>query len=111
MSKINSMGRMNVLPVLKANPHMRAEVANSFATYLLNDPDPLLIADWPEDIAHAAKLLVTGPGQMKPIRSIRFELVDPSLVDICDSATPHNAYDDAVALRQKVIRHESRQKR
>jgi hypothetical protein len=100
---------MNVIPVLQTKPLSRTEFANRFATYLLNDPDPLLVSDWPEDIAHAARLLVTGPGQMKPIRSIRFELVDPSLLGFGDgSAAPHNAYQDALSLRSKVLDHEQR---
>jgi hypothetical protein len=69
----------NVLPVLGTEPITQRALADRFADYLINDPDPLLVADWPEDIAHACMLLVTGPGLMKPIRSIRFELVDPRL--------------------------------
>ena len=97
---------MNVIPALQTKPLSHTEVANRFAGYLLDDPEPLLVADWPEDIAHAARLLVTDPGQMKPIRGIRFELIDPSLLGFGESAAPHNAYQDAVALRLKVLDHE-----
>jgi hypothetical protein len=100
---------LNVIPVLHITPLSRAEVANRFAIYLLNDPNPLLVADWPEDIAHAARLLVTGPGRMKPIRQIRFELVDPSLLGLnVESAMPHNARDDAASLRLRVLEYERR---
>ena len=34
------------------------------AHYLAGDPEPLIIADWPEDIAQFNMLLVTGPGIM-----------------------------------------------
>lgn len=60
----------HVLPVLDTAPLTRAELADRFADYLIDDPDPLLVADWPEDIAHAARLLIVGPGQMKPVRSL-----------------------------------------
>jgi hypothetical protein len=102
----------NVLPILETLPLSRADVTDRFADYLLDDPAPLLVADWPEDIAHAAQLLVTGPGRMKPIRSICFELVDPDIIGPGKpSAVPHNAYHDAVALRAEVLAYEQRMAR
>lgn len=101
--------RDHALPVLDAEPLPRAEVTNRFADYLMNDEAPLLVADWPEDIAHAARLLVTGPGYMKPVRSLRFELVDPDIIGpAVPSAVPHNAYHDAVALRATLLAWEQR---
>ena len=99
----------HVMPLLDTPPLSREAMADRFAAYLIDDPAPLLVADWPEDIAHAARLLVTGPGRMKPVRSIRFELVDPELLfsDIV-SAVPHNALSDAHALRAAVLAHERR---
>jgi hypothetical protein len=99
----------HVLPVLDIRPLSQAEVADRFADYLTDDDSPLLVADWPEDIAHAARLLVTGPGRMKPIRSIRFELVDPLLIGVVmPGDTPHNARSDAAALRIAVLDYERR---
>jgi len=102
----------HILPVLGVTPLSMTELADRFAAYLIDDPDPLLVADWPEDIAHAARLLVTGPGRMKPIRSIRFELVDPVLLGVsAPAAVPHNALSDATALRDAVVDHEARMAR
>ena len=99
----------NVMPVLETRPLTREEVADRFFHYLTDDPDPLLVADWPEDISHAALLLVTGPGRMNPIRSIRFELVDPNIFGFGISAEfPHNAYHDARTLRDAVLGYERR---
>lgn len=99
----------HVLPVLATTPLSHAELADRFADFLIDDADPLLVADWPEDIAHAARLLVTGPGQMMPIRSMRFELVDPNVMGPgALGAVPHNAYHDAVALRAMVLDYERR---
>ena len=57
----------------------------------------------------AARLLVTGPGRMKPIRSVRFELVDPNLIGPGQSGPiAHNARDDAMALRATVLAYEYR---
>ena len=101
--------RDNVLPVLETGALSRKAVTDLFGAYLANDPDPLLVADWPEDIALAARLLVTGPGYMKPVRSLRFELVDPDIIGpMVPSAVPHNAYHDAVALRTTVLAWEAR---
>ncbi|WEK46626.1 MAG: hypothetical protein P0Y56_16715 [Candidatus Andeanibacterium colombiense] len=99
----------NVIPVLETRPLAREEVARRFADYLGDDPDPHLVADWPEDISHAALLLITGPGRMYPIRSMRFELVDPNIFGFGVSAQfPHNAYHDALTLREAVLGYERR---
>ncbi|KTE33028.1 MULTISPECIES: hypothetical protein [unclassified Sphingopyxis] len=104
--------RTNALPVLATEPRPREEVRDLFAAYLMNDPAPLLVADWPEDIALAARLLITGPGYMKPVRSISFELVDPDIIGPgVPSAVPHNALHDAVALRATVLAWEARMAR
>lgn len=99
----------NVLPMLETQPLSRTDVADRFADYLLDDDYPVLVADWPEDIAHAAGLLVTGPGRMKPIRSLRFELVDPNLIGPgLPGPIAHNARHDATALRATVLAYEHR---
>jgi hypothetical protein len=99
----------HVIPALRTKPISLPEMADRFAEYLGDDPDPLLVADWPEDIAHAARLLITGPGQMKPVRSIRFQLVDPALPGTgTPSDLPHNAYHDALALRAALLNYEGR---
>jgi hypothetical protein len=104
--------RINALPVLATEPQSREAVRDLFAAYLMNDPAPLLVADWPEDIALAARLLITGPGYMKPVRSLRFELVDPDIIGPgVPSAVPHNALHDAVALRATVLAWEARMAR
>ena len=99
----------HVLPVLATTPLSRAEVVDRFADYLMNDEAPLLVADWPEDIAHAARLLVTGPGRMTPVRSLRFELVDPDIIGPGVAGTePHNALEDARALKATMLAWEQR---
>ncbi len=99
----------HVIPALDTEPIARSILADRFADYLLDDPEPVLIADWPEDIALAARLLVIGPGRMKPVRGIRFDLVDPDLVGSGKVSTlRHNAYHDAVRLRADVLDYERR---
>ncbi|MEH6660085.1 MAG: hypothetical protein V7679_00430 [Parasphingorhabdus sp.] len=99
----------HIIPVLDVEPVERSRLADQFADYLSDDPEPELVADWPEDIAHAARLLVIAPGLMKPVRNIRFDLVDAELVGSGEgSAVPHNAYHDARRLRADVLAYEKR---
>lgn len=98
----------HVLPVLGIGPLTREEFGRSFATYLANDPDPVVIADWPEDIAHAAMALIARPGFRHPIAHITFELCDTPGFDTAQaSAVPHNALQDAIALRDFMLKLDS----
>jgi hypothetical protein len=99
----------HVLPVLGVAPVSREVLGHAFAAYLGNDPEPLLFADWPEDIAHAAMMLVAGPGRRYPIDRIRFELCDAFGFDgAALSAVPHNPLHDAAALRAFILERELR---
>ncbi|MEN2710768.1 hypothetical protein ACQKOH_15350 [Sphingomonas sp. NPDC092331] len=99
----------HILPVLDTAPISRAAMGQAFAAYLGNDPDPLLVADWPEDIAHAAQLLIVAPGRRHPIDRIRFELCDAFGFDSAAmSKRPHNALADAMALREHLLAREAR---
>ena len=99
----------HVLPVLQTMPISRSAMASRFADYLGDDEDPVLIADWPEDIAHAAMLMVIAPGRRVALDRISFEMMDPLGFDAAAlSMVPHNAFHDAVALRDYVLAQERR---
>ena len=99
----------HILPALDVAPVSREAMGRAFADYLGNDPDPLLVADWPEDIAHAAQLLILGPGRRHPIDRIRFELCDAFGFDSAAlSKRPHNALSDAMALRDYLLAREAK---
>jgi hypothetical protein len=88
---------------LKNPPLPRAAAAEALAFFLGGDPDPLIIADWPEDLAHFASLLVTGPGLMVPLPNVRFQLVAlTGFSTAANSVVPHNALHDARALRDHL---------
>lgn len=94
----------HVLPVLGIDPIGREAFGRAMAAYLAGDPDPVVIADWPEDIAHAAMALVARPGYRHPIARITFELCDaPGFEAAKASAVPHNALEDAIALREFML--------
>lgn len=96
----------HVIPYLRHVPvgldheMSRAEAAMYVAHYLAGDDDPVIVADWPEDISHFCMLLLTGPGDIAPVGSMRFELLrTPGFSTARNSAVPHNALHDARALR------------
>lgn len=93
-----------VPPALQSMRLSRADAVAALAYYLAGDPEPLIVADWPEDIAQIAMLLVTGPGTMAAVPPLRFELL--TMVGFStagNSRVPHNALHDARALRDHVI--------
>ncbi len=81
----------------------RAAAAEALAAWLDHDPAPEIVADWPEDLAQLAMLLVTGPGQMLavPPLTLRFEPL-ANFSTAANSAVPHNALHDARALRDHI---------
>jgi hypothetical protein len=101
----------NVIPYLDSVPEQfvsprmsRADAARTLAHYLAGDPDPLIVADWPEDIAQLNALLVTGPGVMAEIPRLRCEFIALSgFSTAANSKVPHNALHDARALRDHFL--------
>jgi hypothetical protein len=97
----------HVMPVLGAQPRSRADAVAALTAYILSDPEAILVADWPEDIAHAAGLLAfQGRSAVPPVR---FELLNlPGFDTASASRQPHNAVADARALRSEVLARETR---
>jgi hypothetical protein len=101
----------NVVPYLDMVPHSlmsprmsRADAARAVAHYLAGDADPVVVADWPEDIALFNALLVTGPGVMAEVPGLKFQFM--SLIGFstaANSRVPHNALHDARALRDHIL--------
>jgi hypothetical protein len=102
---------LNVVPYLDTVPESllsprisRADAAEAVAHYLSGDSDPLIVADWPEDIAQFNSLLVTGPGLMAEVPRLRFELLPlGNFSTAANSKVPHNALHDARALRDHIL--------
>jgi hypothetical protein len=94
----------HVLPVLQRAAISRDEMIRRLAVYLCRDPQPVVIADWPEDVANLALLMITGPGCRMPSPRLIFELLDLPLFDSDSlSEIPHNARSDAIALRDYLF--------
>ena len=109
--EVHGWVQRNVLPYLRSVPQgfhsepvSRQEAAGELARYLAADREPVIVADWPEDIAHFCMLLVTGPGEIAPVGSMSFEFVSsPGFSTAMNSKVPHNALHDARALRDFVL--------
>lgn len=101
----------HVVPYLNAVPTSaqhevmtRLEAAEALCAYFAGDAEPVIVADWPDDIAYFCSLLITGPGDMVPIGSLKFEFVSsPGFSTAAISKVPHNALHDARALRDFVV--------
>ena len=100
----------NVLPIIDcdgAKPYMcdLELFGRLIAFYLQNDNDPVIVADWPDDIRFMCQTLITGPGEMVDIPRLRFDL---ARVDAYPSrlagTVQHNALWDARALRALFIK-------
>jgi hypothetical protein len=96
---------LNSVPESLASPPLnRADAARTVAHFLTGDPDPLIVADWPEDIAQFNMLLLTGPGQMVEVPPLRFQFLELSgFSTAANSKVPHNALHDARALRDHLL--------
>ena len=70
----------------------RADAARAISHYLAGDREPLIVADWPEDIAQFNMLLLTGPGIMVEVPPLTFKFVELSgFSTAANSKVPHNA--------------------
>lgn len=86
----------------------RPQAAQELAAYLRPDRDPLIVADWPEDIAQFCTLLMTGPGDMVDVGQLEFRLMrNPGFSTARNSRVPHNALYDARALRDFALEEDS----
>lgn len=82
--------------------------AHDVARYLSTDPDPEIVADWPEDIALFCRLLLTGDAEIVDVQSLRFHFLrTPGFSTARNSAVPHNALHDARSLREFVLENEA----
>jgi hypothetical protein len=97
----NVLPYLDTVPVGLVSPRLsRREAADAIAAYLASDPEPEIIADWPEDLTQFCALLMIGPGLMVPVPPLTFRLVPlPGFSTAANSAVPHNALHDARALR------------
>ena len=98
----NVVPYLDHVPVGLVSPRLtRAQAAIALSAYLATDPEPEIVADWPEDLTQFCSLLMTGPGLMVPVPPLTFRLIPlPGFSTAANSAVPHNALHDARSLRE-----------
>lgn len=73
----------------------------------MEDPDPIIISDWPADIRYFCDLIEFPMGEMAKIAGLKFEM---HRVDAYPTTLPgaiqHNAWWDAMALRHLLTTRE-----
>lgn len=89
----------NVMPVIGVEPVDRVEFQTSLRLWLSSFESIHLIADWPEDIAHFCKALITGPGYRLGTPPLTMEV---RRID-APSKLPHNALADARGIRDAIL--------
>ena len=101
----NVLPYLDHVPVGLVSPRVsRREAADALSAYLAADPEPELVADWPEDVTQFCSLLMTGPGTMVPVPPLTFRLVTlQGFSPSANSAVPHNALHDARSLRDHYL--------
>jgi hypothetical protein len=101
----NVMPFLDHVPVGLVAPRLeRIEAAKALSAYLIADPEPEIVADWPEDFTQLCSLLTTAPGEMVPVPPLTLRLMPlQGFSTAANSAVPHNALHDARALRDHMI--------
>jgi len=99
----------HVMPIIKLvgatpMPVKPDQFGIGISLFLSRDREPIIIADWPDDIAYFCKALIVGPGQMVDIPSLKFEIIRiDAYPTTLAGAVRHNALWDARALRHKIM--------
>ncbi len=94
----------NVIPALGYGPESWESCREELRSFLAKDPGAVtFITDWPEDILHLMRLLVTQPLQCMPPAAFRCLVLElPGFIASEASNVPHNAVCDALALHEYV---------
>ena len=102
----------HVIPVLKEVPspmpgmlyevNSLAEGAVIIQNFIGKDDRPCVIADWPEDLIHFNRALLTGPGQMVNMPNIVMQVVQSKYLQL-EGAVRHNAWHDARSLKSRIL--------
>jgi hypothetical protein len=102
---------VNVVPILWDIPSplpgmayklkTHEEGARHIAGFIGTDVEPVIITDWPDDIKYFCQAITLGPGMIVGIRNIIFQMLRVNAYPTTlKDAVQHNAWHDAMALRE-----------
>lgn len=92
----------HVMPILGKSPIPLEDARPHLQHWLSKYQRVHIVADWPEDIQHFCEFLITGPGERINTPLLTMEIRRDIGSD--ESAIPHNALEDARALRREAER-------
>lgn len=87
----------HVMPILRKKAISKEEFQCKLQLFFMRYAAVHLVADWPEDIQHFCDMLITAPGYRIDTPPLTME-IRRDLDAI--SALPHNALEDARAIRR-----------
>ena len=98
---------LDMVPDSLVSPRMsRADAARTIAHYLAGDPEPLIVADWPEDIALVQRAAGDRAGHMAEVPALGSGSCRLSgFSTAANSKVPHNALHDARVAARSHPRH------
>jgi len=79
----------------------KLELASRLYRFLEPYESVHIIADWPEDLEHLCRVIVTGPGTRIPTPRLTMEVRRD--LDSTQSCLPHNALADARAIKDHYL--------
>jgi len=96
----------NVVPNLLKEPISAEQFEHRLWKYLSKYSKLHVIADWPDDIKYFCEVLHTTPGEMMNVPSI-FTMEVCRRLPPHKSVLPHNALEDAIAIKQAYLERSS----
>ena len=93
----------NVIPTLNKHPIDLKEFQNTLFNFLNHYETIHIIADWPEDFSLFLTTLIVQQGVCMITPKLTMELWESDTSLMIDSKIPHNALQDAFALKRKYF--------
>ena len=93
----------HVIPILNKPAVSLQEFQSQLRNFLFHYDSVHIIADWPEDLSLFLKSLIVGFGSRMTTPPMTLELYNRQHELNIPSAQPHNALQDALALKRTLI--------
>lgn len=92
----------NVMPILEKPAIPYKEFQKKLFNYLKQFPTVTVVADHPADISRMCSAITISGGDWMELKQISFEVIEA--LSAKESKTPHNAFQDAVAVRNSWLK-------
>lgn len=102
---INEWVAKNVIPILNKTDHLTYKVFQErLKVFLSKFANITFMADYPVDLLHVCRAMETGPGEWFMLQPLTMVIDDDLTAK--GSKIPHNALEDARALRMSWVKKE-----